>query len=81
MDNIAKTGLRYVKDQARRNDPVGEVTYRTLELVSDGLGRAGKALRQLGEATKPPARAAKELPGKSAGAKKETPAKAHNETA
>jgi len=81
MDNIAKTGLRYVKDRARQEDPVGEATYRALQLVSDGLGTAGKALRQLGDATKPPARARKELPGKGANAKKETAAKAPTETA
>ena len=63
MDNIAKSGLRYVKDRARRTDPVGEATHRALGLVSEGLDIAGKTLRQLGEATQPPARATKELPG------------------
>jgi hypothetical protein len=63
MDNIAKSGLRYVKDRARRKDPVGQATYRALELVSDGLDIAGRTLRQLGDATQPPSRAAKELPG------------------
>jgi hypothetical protein len=72
MDNIAKSGLRYVKDRARRRDTVGEATYRALELVSDGLGIAGKALRQLGEATQPPARATKELAGQGPSAKKTT---------
>ena len=81
MDNIAKTGLKYVKDRARRDDPVGEATYRALELVSDGLGVASKALRQLGEATKPPARARKELPGESTAPKKETTAKPRAKTA
>jgi len=77
MDNIAKTGLRYVKDRARQRDTVGQATYRALELVSDGLGVAGKTLRQLGEATRPPARSTKELPGESTGttAKKATSAK------
>jgi hypothetical protein len=65
MDNIAKTGLRYVKDRARQRDTVGEATYRALELVSDGLGVAGKTLRQLGEATRPPTRSTKELPSES----------------
>ena len=77
MDNIAKTGLRYVKDRARQRDTVGEATYRALELVSDGLGVAGKTLRQLGEATRPPARPTKELPseGTSPGPKKATTSK------
>ena len=81
MDNIAKSGLRYVKDQARRRDTVGEATYRTLELVSDGLGAAGKALRQLGEATRPPARAARELPSQSPSTKKASTARARTKTA
>jgi hypothetical protein len=77
MDNIAKTGLRYVKDRARERDTIGEATYRALELVSEGLGVAGKTLRQLGEATRPPARTTKELPSDSAStsAKKATTAK------
>jgi len=61
MQNIAKSGLRYVKARARKRDTVGEATYRALELVSDGLGTAGKALRQLGEATRPPARGSNTL--------------------
>lgn len=81
MDNIARTGLKYVKDRARRDDPVGEATYRALELVSDGLGVASKALRQLGEATKPPTRARKELPGEGTPPKKETTAKPRARTA
>ena len=83
MDNIAKTGLRYVKDRARQHDAVGEATYRALELVSDGLGVAGKTLRQLGEATRPPARPTKELPseGSSPAPKKATTAKPRAKTA
>lgn len=77
MDNFARSGLRYVKDRAKRRDTVGEATYRALELVSDGLDVAGKALRQLGEATQPPARTrtTKELPTKPAGEKKATAAR------
>ena len=63
MQNIAKSGLRFVKARARKRDRVGEATYRALELVSDGLGAAGKALRQLGEATQPPARGSNALAG------------------
>jgi hypothetical protein len=81
MDNIAKSGLRYVKDRARRRDTVGEATYRALELVSDGLGVAGKALRQLGEATQPPSRATKELPSQGSGPKKASATKARAKTA
>jgi hypothetical protein len=77
MDNIAKSGLRFVKDRARRTDPVGEATYRALGLVSEGLDLAGKALRQLGEATQPPARTTKEL----SGTKKPAAAKARAKSA
>lgn len=81
MDNIAKSGLKYVKDRARRDDPVGEATYRALELVSDGLGVASKTLRRLGDATKPPARARKELSGESTPPKKATSARPGAKTA
>ena len=56
LERAAKSGLRLVKDRARRRDRVGEATYRGLELVSDGFGVAARALRQLGEATQPPPR-------------------------
>jgi hypothetical protein len=81
MDDIARNGLRYVKDRAKRRDTVGEATYRALELVSEGLDVAGKALRQLGEATQPPTRATKELPTKSAGPKKATATRPRAKTA
>jgi hypothetical protein len=81
MDNIAKTGLRYVKDRARQRDAVGEATYRALELVSDGLGVAGKTLRQLGEATRPPTRPTRELPSESTGTKKASTGKPRAKTA
>ncbi len=55
---VARDGLRLVKDRARRHDAVGDATHRALELVSDGLGAASRALGQLGEATQPPTRGA-----------------------
>ncbi len=57
LEHAARDGLRLVKDRARQRDRVGEATYRALELVSDGLVAAARALRQLGEATQPPPRA------------------------
>jgi hypothetical protein len=53
---MAKRGLGVVKRRARQHDAVGQATYRALEVVSDGLSTAAKALRQLGQATEPPAR-------------------------
>jgi hypothetical protein len=55
-ERVAKNGLRMVKARAKRRDRVGEATYRALELISGGLDAAASALRQLGEATEPPAR-------------------------
>jgi hypothetical protein len=56
-ERAAKSGLRFVKARARRRDPVGQATYRALELISGGLEATSKALGQLSEATQPPARA------------------------
>ena len=56
VEDLARSGLKFVKARARRGDRVGQVTYRTLELVSGGLGATAKALSQLGDATQPPTR-------------------------
>ena len=62
VEDLARNGLDFVKARARRSDRVGQATYRTLEIVSGGLGATAKALGQLGDATQPPAR----TPAKSA---------------
>jgi hypothetical protein len=49
----AEDGLGAVKTRARGDDRVGEATYRALDLASTGLDAAGRALRQLGDATRP----------------------------
>ena len=49
----AEDGLGAVKTRARSDDRVGEATYRALDLASTGLDAAGRALRQLGDATRP----------------------------
>jgi hypothetical protein len=56
VEDLARNGLELVKERARRGDRVGQATYRTLELVSTGLGATAKALSQLGDATQPPTR-------------------------
>ena len=61
-ERLARNGLGAVKARARRDDRVGEVTHRALDLVSGGLGIAGRALSQLGEETEPPARGAAPRP-------------------
>ncbi len=50
------------KAQARRPDQVGDITYRGLELVHDGLGAAARSLTRLERATQLPHRAAKAEP-------------------
>ncbi|HEY4027929.1 MAG TPA: hypothetical protein VGO86_15995 [Candidatus Dormibacteraeota bacterium] len=72
-ERLARSGLGIVKARARRDDTVGQVTHRALELVSGGLGVAGKTLSKLGETTEPPVRgtaarppAPAETPGKRA---------------
>jgi hypothetical protein len=69
-ERFARGGLRMVKARARRHDPIGNATYRALELVHDGLGSAAKTLGRLEEATAPPARGSA---GRSAGASDHAP--------
>jgi hypothetical protein len=77
--DAAKRGLKQIKARAERPDRVGEATYRTLELVSDGLGATAKALRQLGKAVEPPSRgqtpATQPAAARSAARPRRTPAK------
>jgi hypothetical protein len=46
------------KTEAKRPDQVGEVSYRTLELVHRGAGAAARSLGRVAKATQPPARPA-----------------------
>jgi hypothetical protein len=69
---VAKRGLHLVKARARRHDPVGQATYRALEVVSGGLSTAARALRELGQATQPPARTPSTRPAPAAPAEKAT---------
>ncbi len=57
---IVRRGLRKVKAQARRRDLVGEATYRTLDLVHQGLGTAVRSLSRLQAASQPPVRPARD---------------------
>jgi hypothetical protein len=61
-ERVTKRGLRLVKARAKRDDRIGEATYRALDLASDGLGIAAKALRELGDAIEPPARTPRTRP-------------------
>jgi hypothetical protein len=52
----AQNSLRFVKNQAKRPDTVGDVTHRALELAHGGAGAAARALSRFQEAIQPPAR-------------------------
>jgi hypothetical protein len=50
-DNLAA-----VKQRARRRDPVGEATHRTLSVFHQGFGALARGLDRLAEASQPPTR-------------------------
>ena len=55
-EKVALIGIRAVKQRARRKDLIGDVAYRTLELVNGGLETVLRTLNRLENATEPPAR-------------------------
>jgi hypothetical protein len=67
----ADSGLRAVKTRAEEQDRVGVATHRALELASGGLGAAGKALSQLGDAARPSLRGTAPAPRSSRSSKED----------
>lgn len=59
FDRGTRDALKIWKAGAKRPDRIGEVSYRTLELVHGGVGAAVRSLGRLEKATQPPARPAK----------------------
>jgi hypothetical protein len=55
-ERMARRGLGAVKQRARRQDLIGQATYRTLSVVHEGLGSAAHGLGRLAEASQPPVR-------------------------
>jgi hypothetical protein len=55
-EKVALLGIRAVKARARRKDAIGDVAYRTLELVNGGLEAIVGSLNRLQRATVPPVR-------------------------
>jgi hypothetical protein len=55
-ERVALLGIHVIKQRARRKDLVGDVAYRTLELVNGGLETMVRTLSRLENATTPPAR-------------------------
>ena len=55
-EKVALLGIHAIKDRARRKDLIGDVAYRTLELVNGGLDAVLGTLKRLERATQPPTR-------------------------
>jgi len=55
-EKVALLGIHAIKDRARRKDLIGDVAYRTLELVNGGLEAVLGTLNRLEKATTPPTR-------------------------
>jgi argininosuccinate lyase len=55
-EKVALLGVRAIKNRARRKDLIGDVAYRTLELVNGGLEAVVGTLSRLERATQPPTR-------------------------
>ena len=55
-EKVALLGIHALKQRARRKDLIGDVAYRTLELVNGGLGTMLRTLNRFETATAPPAR-------------------------
>jgi hypothetical protein len=62
------------RSRARRRDPVGDVSYRGLEVVHGGLELTVRSLSRLERATQPPHRAARHEPHPQAGETEAGPA-------
>lgn len=59
LERPADEAIKTWKAGARRRDAVGELSYRSLELVHRGLGMTARQLARLEKATAPPVRPAK----------------------
>jgi len=72
----ALTGIRVLKNRARRKDTVGELLFRGFQVVNGGLERYLKTVQRFEDATEPPARGSG-----SSGARKPTTAGTARSTA
>lgn len=55
-EQVLLGGLRLVKERARRRDLIGEIAFRALEIINDGLGAATAVVRRMERASTPPSR-------------------------
>ena len=63
-EQILLGGLRLVKERARRKDLIGEIAFRTLEVINDGLGVATTVVQRMERASTPPSRGIARAPVK-----------------
>jgi len=55
-EKVALLGIHAIKQRARRKDLIGDVAYRTLEVINGGLETVLRTLNRFENATEPPAR-------------------------
>jgi len=61
-ERVLLTGLRFVKERARRKDLIGQVAFRTLEILNDGFGAVTTVVKRMERASEPPRRGAAKSP-------------------
>ena len=61
-EQIVLGGLRLVKERARRKDLIGQIAFRALEVINDGLGAANTVVQRMERASAPPSRPAAKAP-------------------
>ena len=57
-EKVALLGIHAIKRRARRKDLIGDVAYRTLEVINGGLETVLRTLNRFENATEPPVRPA-----------------------
>ena len=57
-EKVALLGIHAIKRRARRTDLIGDVAYRTLEVINGGLETVLRTLNRFENATEPPMRPA-----------------------
>jgi hypothetical protein len=62
LEKGAEDVMKVWKTGAKRPDRIGDVSYRTLQLLHSGVGTAARELGRLEKATVPPARQATHAP-------------------
>lgn len=61
-EQMVLSGLRVVKERARRKDLIGAIAFRALKVINDGLGVAGTVVQRMERASAPPSRGMAKAP-------------------